>query len=72
MERGDASVGWGLTLACRQGVAAWMRAWPQELPTAPMPAGVGTAADTLPANLRGQITLIMADMILTRQPEVSA
>ena len=70
MDSGGASAGWGLALACRQGLAAWMRAWPQDLPTTPMPAGVGAAAGMLPADLRGQVTLILADMILTRQQEV--
>jgi hypothetical protein len=61
-----------MVLACRQGLAAWMRAWPQELPTPPMPAGVGARTDTLPADLRGQVTLVLANMILTHQQEVLA
>jgi len=72
MNGGGRSAGWGLALACRQGLAAWMRAWPQDLPAMPMPAGGGAAADTLPADLRGRVTLILADMILTRQQEVYA
>jgi hypothetical protein len=64
------SANWGLALACRQGLAAWMRAWPHESPPAPKLAGPAVAADTLPADLRGQIALVMADMILTRQQEV--
>jgi hypothetical protein len=72
----DGHRGWGLALASRQGVAAWMRAWPAEaLPAPPLPpcvADPATAIHSLPDSLRGQIALVMADMILTHQQEIRA
>jgi hypothetical protein len=37
-----------------------------------MPAPLAGAPTSLPADLRGQITLIMADMILTHNQEIPA
>jgi hypothetical protein len=62
--------GWGLALAARQGLAAWMRVWP--LDPLPAPASAVRVANSPPADLRGQITLIMADMVLTHQQEITA
>jgi hypothetical protein len=70
---GNVHGGWGQALASRQGLAAWMRAWPAEAPPAAPPlADSTTAIHPLPDNLRGQIALVMADMILSHQQEILA
>jgi len=70
--QGDAGAGWGLALVVRQGTAAWMRAWPQDFSPPPPPVATETP-HSLPSDLCGQITLVMADMILShQQQEISA
>jgi len=61
-----------LALAARQGLAAWMRAWPPDSSRVPTHVNGVRAANFLPANLRGQITLIMANMVLTHKQEIPA
>jgi hypothetical protein len=64
----DAGAGWGLALVVRQGTAAWMCAWPQDF-TPPLPPVAIETPHSLPSDLCGQITLVMADMILSHQQQ---
>ena len=70
---GEAATGWGLALIARQGMAAWMRAGPPNTsaPPPPLPSAVTDTPSSFPSDLAGQITWIMADMILAhRQQEI--
>jgi hypothetical protein len=63
--------GWGLALFMRQGMAAWMHAWPK-----PHTSGSNSARhqifnassdhQKLPQSLRTQVTMVLADMILNQ------
>jgi hypothetical protein len=69
--------GWGRALVIRQGLVAWMDAWPRQ-PAVVIPAATrattptGTGAAVLPADLRPQAIHILVNMILARRPEVLA
>ena len=66
---------WGLTLFIRQGLVAWMHAWPRDH-TAHENGDrhhPGDSAIDFPErslSLPTQITLVLADIILNRLPEV--
>ena len=66
---------WGLTLFLRQGLVAWMRAWPIE-PATPKKSDPHQFGDSLidfsqrSPSLQTQIALVWADMILNRPREV--
>ena len=64
---GDA---WGLAVFLRQGMAAWMRAWP--LPEEPLGTVQATESErqSLPSNQ--QLIAILANMVLTAGQEVLA
>jgi len=64
----DAGAGWGLALVVHRGMTAWMRAWPADAAPPPPPA-VTEELPSLPSGLCGQITVVMADMILSRQQQ---
>jgi hypothetical protein len=65
---------WGQALFIRQGMAAWMRAWPaEELP--PLPDSKLGGSDCLPAaaiggELQRQLARELAQLILHRPQEV--
>jgi hypothetical protein len=72
-------VGWGRALVIRQGLVAWMDAWPrQQVGALPTPGATrstiptGTGAAVLPAGLRPQAIHILVNMVLARRPEVLA
>jgi hypothetical protein len=70
---GDTGAGWGLALVERQGLVAWMRAWPPDTSPSPLPvlAQESDRSCSLPSDLCGQIASVMADMILShRQQEI--
>jgi hypothetical protein len=66
---------WGLTLFLRQGLVAWMHAWPRD-PTTTKKSNthqfVGCPIDFSERcpSLQTQIALVWADMILNRSREV--
>lgn len=67
---------WGLTLFMRQGLAAWMRAWPPctetgRLSKPPLQQPI-INLPSLPSNLRAQITTVLVNMVLGVQQEVFA
>lgn len=73
---GSAGGSWGLALFLRQGLAAWMYAWPQQANRpaasaqpppcdAPRPAGV-------PSSMAGQLVTVLANMVFTARQEVPA
>jgi hypothetical protein len=74
-ECGGTDGAWGLALFLRQGLRAWMQAWPVPV-TATLPSPAALAASpappsvlrsssiTLPANLTRQLVPVLASMIL--------
>jgi len=71
----SASGNWGLTLLMRQGLAAWMHAWPRQVgddpphPKPPLPSVPSTA---LSATLSGQLVTVLANMVFTARQEAVA
>lgn len=70
-----ASGTWGLALLMRQGLAAWMHAWPQQsnddspshkclLPS--------VTSSALPASISGQLVAVLTNMVFTTRQEVLA
>ena len=76
-ESGGTDGAWGLALFLRQGLVAWLQAWPVTPPTTlPSPAALAaspappaviqSSSVTLPANLTRQLVPVLASMILAR------
>jgi len=70
-------IGWGLSLFVRQGMAAWMKAWPAEALLTGTEETVAPKSDRLPpvvmaGGLQSQLTHELANLILHRQQEVVA
>ena len=66
---------WGLALFMRQGMAAWMHAWPQQTgddPPVPEHAPSVVTPSALPASVSGQLVTVLANMVLTARQEVFA
>jgi hypothetical protein len=66
---------WGLTLFLRQGLAAWMHAWPRQTgddPPHPQPPSPSAPPSALPTSLSGQLVTILANMVLTARQEALA
>lgn len=69
---------WGQALFLRQGMAAWMRAWPaEELPKAPLSDSKQAVSDGLPSvamdgELQRQLAREIAHLILHHPQEVMA
>jgi hypothetical protein len=63
--------GLGLALFLRSGMTAWMQAWSEcarvDTETRSVPGG----NETVPVELRSQLTSLLAGMILSLQQEVS-
>jgi len=55
----------GVTLFVRQGLAAWMQAWPEEVP-GPRPPPATREPLRLPAGLYADITQLLVEMIFFR------
>lgn len=70
---------WGQALFVRQGMAAWMNAWPvaERSESAMRPDSIGPELDssppiTLDGELQGRLARELANLILHRQQEVLA
>jgi hypothetical protein len=66
---------WGLTLFMRQGLAAWMHAWPRQVgddPPHPKPSSPSVPSSALPACVSGQLVTVLANMVFTAIQEVLA
>jgi hypothetical protein len=65
----------GLALFMRQGMAAWMHAWPRQASDKP-PVHKHTAptatSSALPMSLSGQLVTVLANMVFTARQEVVA
>jgi hypothetical protein len=62
--------GFGLALFLRQGMTAWMHAWSEcTRRTEPAPRSEPRVDETIPADTRLQITVLLAGMILGLQQE---
>lgn len=64
--------GFGLALFLRRGMTAWMQAWSE----CANPVEAGTRShprvdETIPGDMRSQITTLLADMILCLQQEAT-
>ena len=75
-EYAPAQSSWGLTLFLRQGLVAWMHAWPQtpapcQNPDAHRLSGSPAALPERSLLWESQIILVLADMILKRPREVA-
>jgi len=59
---------WGLALFMRQGLAAWMRAWPPctepDRPSEHSPQQLRVDRSSLPSNLRAQVVSVLVNMVL--------
>lgn len=72
-EMWSASGSWGLTLFLRQGLLAWMHAWPQQVgpdPPAAKPTGPSVPSSTVSSSLSTQLVTVLTNMILTARQEV--
>lgn len=70
-------IGWGQSLFIRQGMAAWMKAWPARISSATRAEDVASESVAAPAavmsgGLRRQLARELANLILHRQQEVLA
>jgi hypothetical protein len=70
-------IGWGQSLFMRQGMTAWMKAWPAETSSVTRAESIACKSVTLPAvvmsgGLQRQLTRELANLILHRQQEVVA
>jgi hypothetical protein len=67
---------WGVALFIRQGLAAWMEAWPKctvpAPPNEPLISQHIADPPSLPSDLRSQITSVLVNMVLGGQQEVFA
>jgi hypothetical protein len=69
----SASGAWGLALFMRQGMAAWMHAWPRKTgddlpvhkPISPM-----ITSSALPTSLSAQLVTVLANMVFTARQEI--
>ena len=71
----SASGAWGLAMFMRQGLAAWMHAWPRQTgddPPAHKPTSPTVTPSALPSSLSGQLVTVLANMVFTARQEVSA
>jgi hypothetical protein len=62
-----------LTLFLRQGLSAWMHAWPQQVgtdPPAAQPAFPNAPSPTISSSLSMQLVTVLVNMILTARQEV--
>lgn len=64
---------WGLGLLVRQGLVAWMRAWPQSRQeTHVAPAVCSAPAPAMPASVSGPLVDVLTNMIFTTRQEALA
>jgi hypothetical protein len=62
-----------LTLFLRQGLSAWMHAWPPQVETDPpaaKSAWSGVFSPSVSSSLPTQLVMVLANMILTARQEV--
>jgi hypothetical protein len=71
----SASGAWGLAMFMRQGLAAWMHAWPRQ-DNDDSPASKHTsstfASSALPTSVSGQLVKVLTNMVFTARQEVFA
>ena len=66
---------WGLAMFMRQGLAAWMHAWPRQTgdePLARQHTSSTVASSALPTSVSGQLVKVLANMVFTARQEVVA
>ena len=71
----SASGAWGLALFMRQGLAAWMHAWPRKTgddPPVHKRISPTVTSSALPTSLSGQLVTVLANMVFTARQEVFA
>ena len=71
----SASGAWGLALFMRQGMAAWMHAWPRQAgddPPVQKHPSSNVTSSVLPTSLSGQLVTVLANMVFTAKQEIFA
>ena len=63
--------GLGLALFLRSGMTAWMQAWSECTGVETETRSVRSSSETIPMELRSQLTSLLAGMILSLQQEAS-
>jgi hypothetical protein len=69
----SASGAWGLALLMRQGLAAWMHAWPRQVgndPPVHKPISTTVVPSALPPVSSGQLVAVLANMVFTSRQEI--
>ncbi|MEO8131240.1 MAG: hypothetical protein ABI822_29355 [Bryobacteraceae bacterium] len=61
--------GAGVAVFVRQGLAAWMQAWPEQA-SGPIPPPVTYEPARLPAVLYAEVTQLLVDLIFHRRQEI--
>lgn len=63
--------GWGLALFLRSGMTAWMQAWSECASVETETRSALRGNETIPVELRSQLTSLLAGMILSLQQEAT-
>ncbi len=69
---GSMGRGWGAALVMRQGLVAWMRAWPQRIETPPVRQPHAGASVPAVSTDAGALVTALAGMIFSARQEVEA
>ena len=64
--------GLGLALFLRRGMTAWMQAWSECAGVETETCSLSGAKETIPLQMRSQLTTLLAGMILSLQQEATA
>jgi hypothetical protein len=68
----SATQGQGLALFVRRGMSAWMQAWSQCLPSAPVPTHSHDDQEICPVQLHKEMAMLLASMVLFTRQEALA
>lgn len=68
----SATQGQGLALFMRRGMSAWLQAWSQCVPPAPMPVQAHDDQEICPAQLHKEMAMLLASMVLFTRQEALA
>ena len=68
----SATQGQGLALFMRRGMSAWVQAWSQCVPPAPMPARAHDDQEICPVQLHKEMAMLLASMVMFARQEALA
>jgi hypothetical protein len=63
--------GLGLALFLRRGLTAWMQAWSECADVETEPCSISGVKETIPVDMRSQLTTLLAGMILSLRQEAA-